>query len=113
MTCSTRGYPARQVNSNPTEFTLSTAGRWPLITKAPRQHQAGTAGWVETPTPPAGENCNLPKLPEWSDDTSSPYGSSDMYESASVQRHCSKGQSDPRNWSRTTALQQPNINFNQ
>ncbi|XP_069191572.1 uncharacterized protein [Procambarus clarkii] len=29
----------------------------------------------------------------------------DMYESASVQRHCRNGQPDPRKWSRTTALQ--------
>ncbi|XP_069167128.1 uncharacterized protein [Procambarus clarkii] len=29
----------------------------------------------------------------------------DTYESASVQRHCSKGQPDPRKWSRTTVLQ--------
>ncbi|XP_069191573.1 uncharacterized protein [Procambarus clarkii] len=40
----------------------------------------------------------------------------DMYESASVQRHCRNGQPDPRKWSRTTALQtwlprEPEKNF--
>ncbi|XP_069191411.1 uncharacterized protein [Procambarus clarkii] len=35
----------------------------------------------------------------------------DMYESASVQRHCRNGQPDPRNWSRTTALQKLNVMF--